>query len=96
MGDKDTSPGDPVFFLHHYYIDRLWWQWQTANPDSRMYDMSGSVFNETYLEVEGITAPAASTTTLDYVLNVADILDDVTIEDVMNAQNGLLCYEYDY
>src|SRR5262249_48570557 len=24
-----TSPNDPVFFLHHCNIDRLWWMWQT-------------------------------------------------------------------
>jgi tyrosinase len=26
-----TSPNDPIFFLHHCNIDRLWWQWQLAN-----------------------------------------------------------------
>lgn len=96
MGDKDTSPGDPIFFLHHNYVDRIWWQWQTANPDSRMYDMSGTTFNTTYLTAEGIDAPATATAGLDYILNIADILPDVTIEEVMNVQNGLLCYDYDY
>ncbi|ETS86011.1 hypothetical protein PFICI_04036 [Pestalotiopsis fici W106-1] len=96
MGDKDTSPGDPIFFLHHNYVDRIWWQWQTANPDSRMYDMSGTTFNTTYLTVEGIDAPDVATASLDYVINIADILPDVIIGDVMNVQNGLLCYDYDY
>lgn len=27
-----TSPNDPVFFLHHCNIDRLWAQWQAQNP----------------------------------------------------------------
>ncbi|KAI8805516.1 hypothetical protein BJ742DRAFT_712219 [Cladochytrium replicatum] len=33
-GDMNTmySTADPVFFLHHAYIDRLWWYWQTACP----------------------------------------------------------------
>jgi hypothetical protein len=26
------SPRDPVFFLHHTYIDMLWAQWQLRNP----------------------------------------------------------------
>jgi hypothetical protein len=26
------SPRDPVFFLHHCYIDMLWAQWQLRNP----------------------------------------------------------------
>lgn len=96
MGDKDTSPGDPVFFLHHNYIDRLWWQWQAANPDSRLNDISGTTFNKTFLIQQGTTAPAAAEATLDYVINISDIMQDVTIGDVMNVQNGLLCYDYDY
>ena len=33
-GDMATtrSPLDPVFFLHHTYIDMLWAQWQLRNP----------------------------------------------------------------
>lgn len=25
-----SSPNDPVFFLHHCNVDRLWWHWQLA------------------------------------------------------------------
>ena len=32
-----TSPNDPVFFLHHAFIDRLWAQWQTLHPDRAFY-----------------------------------------------------------
>ena len=27
-----ASPGDPVFYLHHCFIDMLWAQWQVRNP----------------------------------------------------------------
>ncbi len=27
-----ASPGDPVFYLHHCWIDLLWAQWQLAHP----------------------------------------------------------------
>ncbi|KAI8805523.1 hypothetical protein BJ742DRAFT_819879 [Cladochytrium replicatum] len=26
------SAADPIFFLHHAYIDHLWWYWQTTCP----------------------------------------------------------------
>jgi tyrosinase len=27
-----ASPGDPVFYLHHCWIDMLWARWQLAHP----------------------------------------------------------------
>ena len=32
MGNIPTAPCDPVFFMHHANIDRLWSEWQAANP----------------------------------------------------------------
>ncbi len=25
----DTSPDDPVFFLHHCFVDKIWAEWQS-------------------------------------------------------------------
>lgn len=32
-----TSPNDPVFWLHHANVDRLWWLWQTGTSPMRPY-----------------------------------------------------------
>lgn len=98
MSDIYASAGDPMFFMHHNYIDRMWWNWQVANASSRMFDVSGNNFNTTFLEETNAVLPAsvAQNTTLDYVITVADIIPSVTIETVMNIQGGYLCYEYDY
>ncbi len=32
-----TSPNDPVFFLHHANLDRLWAQWQALHPAAAPY-----------------------------------------------------------
>lgn len=29
-----ASPGDPVFYLHHGWIDMLWARWQLAHPEA--------------------------------------------------------------
>ena len=26
-----TAPADPILFMHHANIDRLWWNWQNGN-----------------------------------------------------------------
>ena len=36
-----TSPNDPVFFLHHCNIDRLWAEWQRIHPESDYLPQSG-------------------------------------------------------
>lgn len=33
MGSIATAPADPVFWMHHAEIDRIWAEWQGANPD---------------------------------------------------------------
>ena len=36
-----TSPNDPVFFLHHCNVDRLWAQWQAKHPTAPYAPASG-------------------------------------------------------
>lgn len=37
----NSSPDDPVFFLHHCNLDRLWAQWQQLNPDGYLPKSGG-------------------------------------------------------
>jgi len=32
-----SSPNDPVFFLHHAFIDLLWERWKKQHPASKPY-----------------------------------------------------------
>lgn len=34
MGVIATAPADPIFWMHHANIDRLWWQWQNSPAGS--------------------------------------------------------------
>lgn len=42
MSDFFSSPGDPLFFMHHTQIDRLWTLWQKKDPRKREYAISGT------------------------------------------------------
>lgn len=86
MGDMDSSPGDPLFFLHHGFIDRNWWVWQESDPTNNLYQISGYTTK---------TAPFVEVT-LEYVLSSWGVLPDVTIDEVMDTVGGYLCYDYDY
>jgi tyrosinase len=36
-----TSPNDPVFFLHHCFVDKLWAEWQRKHPRKGYLPASG-------------------------------------------------------
>ena len=40
-GDMNTaaSPTDPLFFMHHANVDRLWYQWQEVHPNQNPSNM---------------------------------------------------------
>ena len=75
---------DPLFFLHHTQLDRLWWKWQQVDVKNRLRDYSGrAVFNST----EGRAG-------LDDVLWFGDLGPSVKVSDIMDTRGGLLCYMY--
>jgi tyrosinase len=41
MAALDTSPNDPVFFLHHANVDRLWARWQERHGTAYLPDGEG-------------------------------------------------------
>ncbi|KAL9575822.1 hypothetical protein ACKAV7_000064 [Fusarium commune] len=80
-----TSPNNPIFFLHHTQVDRLWWQWQQANIKTRLRDYSGLTRS-----LDGQTSKAALTDTL-----LMDKLGkNITVSDAMSTTGGPFCYTY--
>ncbi|KAI9151401.1 Tyrosinase ustQ [Paramyrothecium foliicola] len=79
-----TSPNDPIFFLHHTMVDRIWWQWQQESS-SRTFDYGGNIYPE----------PQSGTgATLDDVMKMGNLAADRTVREFMDAGNAELCYTY--
>jgi hypothetical protein len=38
-----TSPNDPVFFLNHCFVDKLWADWQRAHPTEGYLPVTGAM-----------------------------------------------------
>ncbi|KAJ3235650.1 hypothetical protein HDU81_000282 [Chytriomyces hyalinus] len=44
MFPVDRSTNDPIFFLHHANVDRLWWSWQQNKPvEGKKYSTHASI-----------------------------------------------------
>lgn len=84
MSDVGPSPGDPLFFMHHAFVDRNWWRWQNADRSARVYQITGRVNDK--------DTPIS----LEYVLSTRGLKQDVTVSDVMDTIGDSLCYNYDY
>ncbi len=72
-----TSPNDPVFFLNHCDVDRIWARWQYAHPASTYLPTSGGPpghnLNDTMVQLTTPNAtPAAS---IDYRRTMGYIYD---------------------
>jgi tyrosinase len=105
MDDVSLSPVDPLFFMHHTNLDRIWWEWQSLN-ESRLTDMSGqNVANLTFLvEAQPKNMPESlftpyfgdngSETTLDHVMWMAGLVENITIREVMDLKSDAICVEY--
>ncbi|KAI9841941.1 MAG: hypothetical protein M1838_003337 [Thelocarpon superellum] len=85
--DMFTSPGDPIFYLHHAQIDRLWWLWQAQDPASRQYALSGT---GTYLN-----QPASPNVTIQDSVDLSPVAPASRIQDLMTTVSGPFCYRYE-
>ncbi|KAI9641112.1 hypothetical protein NHQ30_010542 [Ciborinia camelliae] len=87
--DLYISPSDPLFYLHHANLDRVFWSWQMRKLPERYTDISGPLVFGDYENL------VAGNTTLEYVLDVGSANVNTTVREVMNIQGGTLCYGYD-
>lgn len=87
--DFYSSPGDPVFYMHHTTLDRLWTLWQARDPATRQYAISGTstIYN----------SPPSPIFKLSDTINLGKLSPrgPQPIRDLLNVKGGTpLCYAY--
>ncbi|KAF2728831.1 Di-copper centre-containing protein [Polyplosphaeria fusca] len=105
MSNGVSSPGDPLFYLHHTWLDKMWWDWQAKDLTKRLKEMGGTNIMpdgkpafpprpNTIPKPTGAAGDPGTQTTMTHILNMYGNSPNVTIADVMDIGNDLLCYEY--
>lgn len=76
-----TSPNDPVFFLHHCFVDKLWADWQAAHPGDAYVpgpgesnDLDGHRLNDAMFPWSTTPADVLNHRDLGYVYDTDDPL----------------------
>ncbi|KAI9341033.1 hypothetical protein DFJ73DRAFT_778937 [Zopfochytrium polystomum] len=81
----DMSPNDPLFFLHHAFVDMQWYLWQQAHPDVAN-DYEGTAAN-----------PPGSNNT--YAVSTADLMPGFNVPVLAGMSSdgppGTICVKYE-
>jgi len=90
------APNEPLFFMHHAMIDKLWFNWQLRNPENAKSFFGGSVQAiqslDSYNKYPNGGPPFLS---LDTIMPSDGLFPEVTIGDVLNTTGDVLCYVYE-
>lgn len=91
--DFHSSPNDPIFYLHHANLDRVWDLWQQLLPEN-LYAINGP----TSMGKAGARGPG-NTTLDDMLLMSPDIAPDLPARAFMDPLNrdgkGICCFRYE-
>ncbi|KAF5343668.1 hypothetical protein D9758_014689 [Tetrapyrgos nigripes] len=87
-----TSPSDPIFWLLHAQLDRLWWQWQTYHPDN--FEAISGGETQDLVHVDDFPTGTGTPVTANTTLFMSNLFEDKKIGDVFDIMGGYLCYDY--
>ncbi|KAF3058630.1 hypothetical protein GL218_05619 [Daldinia childiae] len=93
MANTWSSTVDPIFWVHHCAIDRLWDIWQRKDWESRRSDIGGPDTQWAY-PYNYFGEKPYTNVTLDFAMNFGDIGGMVNIREVMDVQDSPFCLEY--
>ncbi|KAI8610443.1 hypothetical protein BC830DRAFT_1145733 [Chytriomyces sp. MP71] len=84
MGNPSVSPNDPIFWLHHGFVDKYYWRWQQECEQFK-YDYSGVLSSDGDPMSSGTNQASPYFNVDTWPFQVAQLLD---------TQGDTLCYKY--
>lgn len=83
---------DPLFWLLHTQLDRIWAAWQAHDPRNR--DAIAGGVDQDLNHFDAHPLGTGTPVTADTIIYMAGIGPDAKIKDVFSTTGGYLCYDY--
>ncbi|KAH8672235.1 hypothetical protein BGZ61DRAFT_428065 [Ilyonectria robusta] len=105
MDDVSLSPADPLFFMHHTNLDRLWFEWQSQNA-SRLTAIGGPnvASGVTLAQAQPPSLPVEAflpyfndggdETTHDHIMWMAGVVPNITVSDAIDPKSDGICIDF--
>ena len=78
MGDPGVSPNDPIFYLHHGNLDRLWAHWNSKGRQNETNSLWREfVFRANFPSAGGTPNPDITVSDLENTLSLGYVYDDL-------------------
>lgn len=65
MGENETASFDPIFFFHHCFVDKVFWDWQNAHTATKSFDIHEGYPGTNSVDAQGPTPGVAGGTWLN-------------------------------
>ncbi|KAF7302077.1 Di-copper centre-containing protein [Mycena indigotica] len=96
VGGPTFSANEPLFWMHHAMVDKLWYDWQHASPHNGNKFFGGSVEAlNNVTSYEQYPTGAAPFLSVNSTMPADGLFESAKIGDVLSTTNGLLCYVYE-
>jgi tyrosinase len=91
MSDTMVSPTDPLFYLHHANLDRIWWLWQNKRPEN-LNAMGWQIF----FKKSNTAVPMTLDTSVDvYGFLAPNVPAKAVVDPINRSGDGVMCYVYE-
>ncbi|TGO31410.1 hypothetical protein BHYA_0923g00010 [Botrytis hyacinthi] len=90
MWDFWASPSDPVFWLHHGFVDKIYTAWQDGHYATRVTGETAVAGTDALFD-----DPSGKNVTLDYFMDMGFLAAAKPIREILDVSGGDYCYGYE-
>ncbi|RPA74265.1 Di-copper centre-containing protein, partial [Ascobolus immersus RN42] len=97
--DGFMSPFDPLFYMLHANMDRIWRRWQSMDPEVRHNEYGGTDIPAPIIPIPDPDPYGMGwlgvNITADFKITLSGLAGPIAVEKMQDTTSDYLCYDYD-